>query len=316
MHLLVCVLRTTSPTATALAEAEAELTAGHWDAAIDRAASVIARDDRAAVQAAAWVLRGRAEARRGEPVRAEASLRRADELAAQAGDDATRAAALTQLAFVAACDPTRIAEANALADAAADRISALASPAGAEARLAVVRGVIAQAEGRSAAAIEHLRHALGGYADTVGLDEPEALRAAINLGNALRQAGEIDEAEAVLSGARAGLVRVHGLEHLDVAIAESDLALVIIRAGRPREAAALLQHSIAIRERLDRDHPSIATARFNLARAWQRAGESVAAHRELVMALAHRGRTADAAGLAPFARALAEATAALAVAEP
>ncbi len=313
LHLAVCVaFPWRAPRRSGvLALATAEFEAGRWSAAVNYAEAALAGTDDAEVQASAFLIRGRALDRSGEAILAEDSLWRANALASRAHAPGLGVTALIQLTYVIGRNPTRTSEAERIADLVALRIEELGTPPPARAQLDVALGVVAQAAGRPNDAVGHLRRALDTYGRTIGDDHPDALRAAINLGNALRAAGAPQEAEEVLRGAHAGLVRAHGLDHLDVAVAQADLALAVISCGRPRDAVALLQDSIATRERLDRHHPSIATARYNLAMAWQRAGEAAAAHGQFVAALVHRASTADPAGLAPFARGLADATAVL-----
>jgi len=253
-----------------LGRASAAGAVGRYAEATAKADTVV-RDagelDDPALEAAALLIRGQNEIAAGHLAAGEASLRRAVKQAELADDHATRAQALTHLVFVAGQDAARFAEARALGADAGAVLRVIGADPLLRAQLDGALGVAAKRGGQPELALSHHREAQATTRSMYGDDHPATLRATANLAIALRALDRDEEAERLLTEATAGLERVLGEHHPAVSTSLSNLAITVAKRNRPDQAVALMRRSLAIRERTDPGHPSIATGHFNLARA-------------------------------------------------
>jgi tetratricopeptide (TPR) repeat protein len=257
---------------TAIARARIESVLGHYALAVTLAQqavdTAVALDDRG-LEAAALVVRGQNEERAGSRREAEASLRRAVELAAATAEHRIRAEALVQLVYVVGDteDAARQAEAFALAAEAAAVVRVTEPDGLLRAQLDHNVAVVAKRKGDLDLALAHSERARAGYERIHGADHPSTLRALLNYGNLLRARKRFAEAESCLRRAGDGLERRLGADHPLFASALSNLAITLARAGRPADAVPVFARVLAIRERHDANHPDVAKAHYNLARA-------------------------------------------------
>jgi tetratricopeptide (TPR) repeat protein/predicted Ser/Thr protein kinase len=288
-----------------LGKATAAGAVGRFDEAIAAASGVVTEAEALgdpALEAAAWLVRGQLEVAGGQGPTGETSLRRAMSRAEAADDHATRAQALIQLVFQVGQDPKRFAEARALAADAGAVLRVTGADPSLRAQLDGALGVAAKQAGELELALQHHEAATSASRELYGDDHPATLRAMANLGIALRQAGDAARAEQTLQAASDGMIRVLGDQHPSVATSLSALGTTVAQRGRPREAAALFRRALVIREAAEgaagRNHPSIALAHFNLARALYDAEAYADAQAEYRIALSmRRAMAADDAGL-------------------
>jgi uncharacterized protein HemY len=93
------------------------------------------------------------------------------------------------------------------------------------------------------------REALAMEQKLLGLEHPETAVSFRNLGNILRERGELEPAEAALRTAVATQRKLFGNDSLEVATSLDALSLVLERQGRAADAEQLKQESVAIREK-------------------------------------------------------------------
>lgn len=239
---------------------------------------------------AAWV-DGRLRLRDGEKVQAEASFRRAVELAHQTGDTPLLAAATIDLVYVVGNDGERWAQTTDLIAQAEAMLAALGGSPLLEARFLSHRAsAIARAtEGDTDEAIAFHQAAIEKLRSTLGPDHPDVIIALGNLGAALRYAGKLLRAKEVLGQAIEAAVALWGEEHPRTASLVGTLGLAKMQTGDLAGAQADLRRSLQIRERtLGADHDQTASARYNLALVLRRLGRDDEAVTELRRGIATR----------------------------
>ncbi len=300
-----------------LARARVEALLGRHAQATVSAQSVVdeaVRLELPKLEAMALVVRGQNEERRGSIAVAEATMRHAADVAELVADHSTRAEALVHLVFLVgdANDPARRSEALAIAaDAAA--VLRVTEPDGVlRAQLDHNLAVVAKRAGDLDLARTHAEHALSRFTVIHGDDHPSTLRVLVNLGNILRGQDRLADAEVCLQRASDGFERAFGPTHPLLASALSNLAITYAQQKRPTEAVAAFRRVLEIRLANDPDHPDVAKAHYNLARALHDAAayDDALAHYEHALALRRdAGATDDA--LADLRAAIAKTRAAL-----
>jgi tetratricopeptide (TPR) repeat protein len=283
-----------------LAHARLEALLGRHAQATAIARSVVdeaVRLDAPRLEAMALVVRGQNEERNGSLAAAEASMRRAAEVADLVADHETRAEALVHLVFLVgdANDVSRREEALGIAaDAAA--VLRVTEPDGVlRAQLDHNLAVVAKRGGDLDLARTHAEHALSRFTTLLGDEHPSTLRVLVNLGNILRGQGQLAEAEACLQRAADGFERQFGATHPLRASALSNLAITYAQQKRPADAVLAFRRVLEIREAIDPDHPDVAKAHYNLARALFEAAayDDALAHYERSLALRRRAGATD-----------------------
>jgi tetratricopeptide (TPR) repeat protein len=249
------------------------------------------------LEAAALVVRGQNEERSGSLAAAEASMRRAADIAELVADHHTRAEALVHLVFLVgdANDALRRAEAFAIAADAAAVLRVTESDGVLRAQLDHNLAVVAKREGDLDAARTHAENALSRFTALFGADHPSTLRALVSLGNVLRGQGQLAEAEACLLRAADGFELRFGPTHPLLASALSNLAITYAQQKRTADAVLAFRRVLEIREANDPDHPDVAKAHYNLARALFEAAayDDALAHYERSLALRRRAGATD-----------------------
>jgi len=298
---------------TTLVHARVESLLGRYATAIAVAQDVVvvaAEIGDPALEAAALLVRGQNEERRGALGAAEATLRRAADRANLAAVHRTRAEALVHLVFIVGDgkDEARRTEALALAGEAAAILRVSAADPVLQAQLDHNVAIVAKRGGDLDGARSHAERALAGFEASLGREHASTLRALVNLGNVLRAQGQLAEAEACLRRAADGLERRFDGRHPLVAAALANLAITIAQQKRPADAVPVFRRSLAIREANDPGHPDVAKAHYNLANALLASGAAsdALAHYERGLELRRRaGASED--SLAEYTAAIARA---------
>jgi tetratricopeptide (TPR) repeat protein/predicted Ser/Thr protein kinase len=239
---------------------------------------------------AAWI-DGRLRLRDGDKVHAEASFRRAIELAHETGDAPLLAAATIDLVYVVGNDGERYAEAADLIAQAEAMLAALGGPPLLEARFSSHRAsVLARStEGDTDEAIAFHEAAIERLRATLGPEHPDVILALGNLGAALRYADRSSDAARVLGEAIEAATALWGTEHPRTASLVGTLGLVKMGTGDLEGAEADLRRSLQVRERtLGADHDQTASARYNLALVLRRLHRHAEAVEELRRGIATR----------------------------
>jgi len=259
-----------------LAEAEALLQAGRFEAALSRAEPAVAlaaEAGHAPTRAEALLALGRTQDANGKLEEAEASLRAA-QLAAEAGrHDRASVEAWLQLVSVVGARRGRYQEGQRLAEQARAALQRLGGDRALEATLAVQLGDLLTQEQRYAEAQGQYETALEIRRALLGPDDPAALDALSSLATNLRQQAKPVEAERLQREVLAGVERRFGTEHPRHAQAESDLAAILFEAGRQEESLELQRHALGTWERTLRPgHPSLGNATNRMAAALLKLG--------------------------------------------
>ena len=208
----------------------------------------------------------------GDPARALGLIERATALGAEG---------TATLAVRANIHANRGDVAAALADL-ETLVAALRDQLGADhPRVAAVlgqRAAIALAAGDRAAAKQAADDAVAILARAGDDRSSTAAMAALNLGATLLELGAHEAAAEHLERAREIWLASHGERHPDVALADTNLAIVYLRRKDVPRALALLRAATATQEALlGPDHEELAAALFNLAVAERNAGQLDAA---------------------------------------
>ena len=97
-------------------------------------------------------------------------------------------------------------------------------------------------------------------------DKAQAARDKMKLASDLDDRGEYEEALVLYEEAVAGLIEVHGHDHLDVAKSYNNMAIVYKKQGLLEKALDLYQKSVDIKiTTLGINHPDVAISKFNIA---------------------------------------------------
>jgi tetratricopeptide (TPR) repeat protein len=123
---------------------------------------------------------------------------------------------------------------------------ALEKPANVQAGIHQKLGDLFGSRNDSAAAIDHYRQSAELYTQVFGELHPFPAIVLVMLGEALRHAGQLEEAERVLREAFATLLEVNGARHPDTAWAEWTLGRTLIQRGALEEAERHLRASSVI----------------------------------------------------------------------
>ncbi|NVB41955.1 serine/threonine protein kinase [Pseudenhygromyxa sp. WMMC2535] len=195
----------------------------------------------------------------GEPLRAQARLHDAVDLAEASRHDRLAASLWTSMAMHAGAgqtlDPARAADHLRRASAAWARVEA---PPEERARLAFARGQLAVALDDPETAALHLREALAELEERDSLERP-AIHAL--LAEALR-ASDPEAALSELERALEDAERIWGPSHPETAPHVYNFALEQLRAGHPQRAEDLLERAADIwAQSLEHPHPNLANAR-------------------------------------------------------
>ncbi|HOX43875.1 MAG TPA: serine/threonine-protein kinase [Myxococcota bacterium] len=259
-----------------LAEAEALLQAGRFEAALSLAAPAVALAVEVGhdpTRAEALLVLGRTQDANGKLEEAEASLRAA-QLAAEAGrHDRATVEAWLQLVSVVGARRGRYQEGQRLAEQARAALARLGGDRTLEATLAIQLGDLLTQEQRYAEAQGQYETALEIRRALLGPDDPAVLDALSSLATNLRQQTKTAEAERLQREVLAGVERSLGAEHPRHAQAESDLAAILFEAGRQEESLELQRHALGTWEKTLRPgHPSLGNAINRMAAALLKLG--------------------------------------------
>jgi eukaryotic-like serine/threonine-protein kinase len=164
-----------------------------------------------------------------------------------------------------------------------------------------LRNAMAQAYGAAGKLDEAKNHALAAIDELEQLGPPgDEVRMATlrnNLGEFLRQLGELDAAQAELARALEISRRSHGPDHPSVAMPLNNLGGVHLARGEHEQAEARYRDALEIRERaLGPDHPVVATTLANLAivlRLTGRLGEARSTYERALAILRSRYGSSD-----------------------
>jgi eukaryotic-like serine/threonine-protein kinase len=123
---------------------------------------------------------------------------------------------------------------------------------------------VAFQRGRAAEAERRLRLALAVFARELGEEHPRHAQALNNLGNALMDLQRSGEAARVFERAISVMERALGPDHPDVAQTRSNAIGVYLATGMFDRARQVLEKNVAVFERIDPDHPVLASTLNNL----------------------------------------------------
>jgi eukaryotic-like serine/threonine-protein kinase len=272
------------------------LSAGRWQAAVERAQSALGlalKADYGRAIALATSALGRAKrmaARNPEDrLQAETVLRESVRLAAEAGDDALLAQCASHL-FMVVAQEGRIQEAEAMLPSA----EALAIRAGnrSEQRIEISygRARISIARRRFEKAIEMLREVERLASTTAGETSRRGIEAAGDIGHIYRELGRHDEAVAALTRVVEAQVEVYGARHPRVLLALLELAVGLAEMHRPAAALATLSQAKALAAELPPDEPSARHIPSVEGQIWEHRDDCVRAVPLYRVALAHYTR--------------------------
>jgi tetratricopeptide (TPR) repeat protein len=147
---------------------------------------------------------------------------------------------------------------------------------------------VEQQRGHAAAALPRLHRAIDTYTRELGKEHPTRAQALNNLGNALLGLERHGEAAKVFEEAIALQEAALGPDHPEVAKTRSNSVGVFIAAGELDRARQVLERNVAVFDELDPSHPLLASTLNNLAEVLRLQGETEAAERHHLRALAIR----------------------------
>ncbi|MCR9165598.1 MAG: tetratricopeptide repeat protein [Nannocystaceae bacterium] len=254
-----------------LARARARGGMGHYDEALELAENVIEtgrRFDDPSTEATGLLLRGRYLERKGDPGKAESSLRESIRLAEIAHDHTTRALGLIRLIYVVGRDSQRNDEARALGADAGAVLRMLGADPLLQAGLDVNLGGAARVARRFDEALVHYRAALDTYSELFGEAHPETGRVLTNLGSLYISREEPHKAIEVLLRAKASFEASLGAQHPFVPVVLSNLGSAYKHREDYDRSIATLREALRLRKATDGpNHPGIAKTLFNLGAA-------------------------------------------------
>jgi tetratricopeptide (TPR) repeat protein len=244
--------------------------------------------------ARALVLLGRTERQMGDRDAAEAALLEGAWTADEAADDRVRAEAWKDLVWVE-LDNGRADEAMEMAEAAGRALARAGGDPLIEADIHQNRGVIARRRGDSATSVAEHGRALELRREHVAADDPRIADSLINLGSALADANEYDDADAALAEAEQIIRRRFGESHPRFASVLHTRGIVKHRRGDHGSAAELLGRATEIREKaLAREHPDRAASLHDLGIVLLKAHRAKEARERLAAAVELRESTLSA----------------------
>ncbi len=221
-----------------------------------RAATAAARaTGHGPIIAQALVLLGRTERQMGDRAAAEAALLEAAWTADEAADDRVRAEAFKDLVWVE-LDNGQPDQAERMVESAGRALARAGGDPLIESDIHANRGVVARRRGDSRTSVAEQQRALELRREHVAADDPRIADGLINLGSALADANEFDDADTALAEAEQIIRKRFGEAHPRFASVLHTRGIVKHRRGDHGSAAELLAHATAIREKaLAREHP-------------------------------------------------------------
>lgn len=256
----------------ALARARALDQAGRIPDALALAQAVTERAQTLAyapLLAEALYVRGSLEDGSGHHEEASATLQRSHAIALEAGDDHQAAASATQLVFVEGHRLRRLEVALQWAEAAEAELQRGGHTDNSYLRMAMASAY--HTAQRWDDAERCLRDAIAMIEAQSGPDHPRLGTAHNNLGEVLRESGELDRARVELELGRDIYERAYGLDHPRIAQTFNNLASIDLALGELERAEAGFRRVLEIREQsLGPSHPDVAKALANLGIALRR----------------------------------------------
>jgi tetratricopeptide (TPR) repeat protein/tRNA A-37 threonylcarbamoyl transferase component Bud32 len=280
-----------------LAGVKAELDAGRFATAHEAAAACAATAESLGYTPAlaeALLRRGQTELAKAEYAQAQATFRRAFALAEEVSHDQVAASAAIQLLLVHGTRLREPAEALVWSEVADAKLRRLGDPPSPRIQQLSALGATLRESDRLGEATEVQRRALA-LAAPRKLEAPlDYVRAANALASSRIDAGQLDEAEALLRESLELRVRALGPHHPDVAVVLHNLGRVALERLDAEAALEHFRRGLAIRERsLGPHHPAVAETLGGLAVASCQAGRDgeclALARRTLALAEEARG---------------------------
>lgn len=281
-HLVrVDALREDGDAARRLAQAHAQLQSYRLSSAIELAHAIATRaeaDQTPGIAAAAHLVVGRAESRRGAVDESIAALHRAVWAADLAGDDELRADAFVELVFSAGHLGHDLARGRWYAREASEIMTRIGATSDSRSVLEANLGAVSADEGRYAESVARYRHAID-MRVAAGFAADDVLATlANNLGGAYLAQADHGAAAAWFTQAHALRVVLSGPDHPDVADVLVNLGNVLYALGQPEAALAHLERAVDVLVRTrGPDDPTLRVV-----------------HNDLAVVLAELGRNDDA----------------------
>lgn len=258
---------------TELARVRALVSAGRIPEALELAETVAQRAEGVGydpLRAEALVERGQAEDRAGHYDEALETLAAAHAVALASGHDRHAAKASQLLVFVYGERKARMDAALQWAQIARAEIDR----AGLDEERPALLSALASAYRIAGDFEESKRHSLEALELLRRESEPDALAQAtqhLNVGDTLRELGELDEAQEHLQAARETIEEVYGSEHPVIANVLNNLGAVALAKRDFAQAETHFRRAVEIREQtLGPDHPKVATTLANLGTVYRR----------------------------------------------
>ncbi len=201
----------------------------------------------------------------GDHKEAEAVMRQAMVIAAEAKDHTLVAEIWTELIFIIGQEQARYDQALAMRLAVEAATAQAGNQPVLQARLFNSLGSVYLRQGNYAEAEKHYRRALTLRQEAVGTDHHDVAMAYTNLAVVLRRQGKYAEARPLFERGLAIRERTLGADHPDLALFLSNLGSLGVSQRNYSDALPYIERSLAIREKaLGADHPSLGYPLNNL----------------------------------------------------